>query len=108
MRNVAVILAIAFSFFTVGFVVITNTGGSIIVESFDGLLRLHEGQVQVMRGGEWEIAELGAMSGSLCAGAGTEVSPRVDPAALKAAMNLGNLPPEPEPTRDIRREWVTP
>jgi len=45
MRNVSVILAIAFSFFIVGFIV-----------NFDEILRLHEGQVQVMEGGEWRCA----------------------------------------------------
>ena len=46
MRNVSVILAIAFSFFVVGFVV-----------NFDEILRLHDGQVQVMEGDEWRCAD---------------------------------------------------
>ena len=42
MRNLTVILSIAFSVFVMGFIV-----------SFDEILRLHDGEVQVMEGGEW-------------------------------------------------------
>ena len=46
MRNLAVILSIVFSVCVMGFVV-----------NFDEILRLHDGQVQVMEGGEWRCAD---------------------------------------------------
>jgi len=46
MRNVSVLLAIAFLLFVMGFVV-----------NFDEILRLHDGQVQVMEKGEWRCAD---------------------------------------------------